>query len=506
MLAAVRTLAFNGVNVVDVEVQTLIAPAGNQPSFMIVGLPDKIIAESRERVKAALSSIALDLPFKRITINLSPADLTKEGSHFDLPIALCLLAGLGLIPEDELKKYLILGELSLDGNILPVNGILPAAMGAVARDLGIICPEANAAEATWSGNELILAPPHLLSLINHFRGTQRLARPETVKPIDSATRYPDMRDVIGQEVAKRAIEIAASGNHNMLMMGSPGSGKSMLASRLPGLLPTMTTEEILETSMVYSIAGEIKNGMLKSERPFRSPHQSSSMVALVGGGHSRRIGPGEISLAHNGVLFLDEFPEFPRTVIEAIRQPLETKQITVARANAHVSYPANFQLIAAMNHCKCGYFKNPNKSCSRAPRCAVDYQNKISAPILDRIDIFIEVDEVSKYTMAPNGESTAEIAKRVHRARALQAERYKAHGILTNSQLEGELLYRVAMPSAEGQALLNKFAEKHQISMRTYSKVLKLARTIADLESSEQVHKHHIAEALSYKAQSFEQV
>lgn len=498
MLSQINTLTFSGVNIADVQVQAHISPG--VPSFNIVGLPDKIIAESKERVRAALNSIALELPPKRIIVNLSPADLMKEGSHFDLAIATCLLTGIGILSEEELQKYMVLGELALDSSILPVNGVLPAAIGANSRNLGLICPLANGHEAAWSGNEAILAPKNLISMINHFKGNQILPKP-TAKAATNNTIYPDLKDVIGQEVAKRALEIAAAGNHDMLMIGSPGSGKSMLASRINGILPPMNAKEILETSMIYSVAGEIDNGRLQQQRPFRSPHHSSSMVALIGGGHSKRISPGEISLANNGVLFLDEFPEFPRNVIESLRQPIETKKVMISRANSHVTYPANFQLIAAMNHCKCGNLKNANKACGKAPRCAIDYQNKISGPILDRIDIVVEVNETSKYAMdsIENNEDSQTIAKRVFKARDLQALRYKNYPFTTNSKLEGESLYKYASPNKEANDLLKRFAEKYRISMRSYNKILKLARTIADIEQIEIIDKQHIAEALSYR-------
>ena len=498
MISQVNTLTFYGVNITDVQVQTLLSPG--IPNFTIVGLPDKIIAESRERVRAALSSIGLDLPLKKIIVNLSPADLLKEGSHFDLAIAACLLISVGILPESELSKYMVLGELGLDGSILSVNGVLPAAIGASSKDLGLICPEVNGHEAAWSDNEMILAPNHLIALINHFKGIQILTKPLTCTE-KSYIKYPDIKDVIGQETAKRALEIAACGNHNMLMIGTPGSGKSMLASRLPGILPPMNSKEILETSMIYSVAGEIKNGILKHQRPFRAPHQTSSLVSLVGGGHSKRIMPGEISLAHNGVLFLDEFPEFPRSLIESIRQPLETKHINVSRANSHVTFPAKFQLIAAMNHCKCGYFKDANKACSRAPKCGLDYQSKISAPILDRIDICIEVNQINKYDNIStiNNISSEEISKRVFSVRKQQEDRYKQLGISSNSELEGEALIKFAFPDKPGEVLLNTYAEKYQISMRSYNKILKLSRTIADISGSTIVSKIHIAEAISYR-------
>ncbi len=498
MLSQVNTLTFSGINISDVQIQCQIS--SGMPSFNIVGLPDKIIAESKERVRAALHSIALELPAKRIVVNLSPADLMKEGSHFDLAIASCILIGMNILPREEMQKYLIIGELALDGNILPVNGALPAAIGANHRNLGLICPFFNGPEAAWSGNEDILAPKNLISMINHFKGIQILAAPK-VKTPSAENIYPDLKDIIGQETAKRALEIAAAGGHNMLMIGSPGSGKSMLAQRINGILPPMNAEEILETSMIYSVAGEIKNGKLHQQRPFRAPHHSSSMVAMVGGGHSKKILPGEISLATNGILFLDEFPEFPRNVIESLRQPLENKKIMISRANSSVFYPAKFQLIAAMNHCKCGNFTNANKTCNKAPRCAIDYQNKVSGPILDRIDIIIEVNGQPKYPLEPtsNNETSQIIAKRVASSREIQMERYSNHLIMTNSELDGDLLYKYAAPDAQATKLLQKFAKKNNISMRSYNKIIKVARTIADMEKSTAIEEKHIAETLSYR-------
>ena len=500
MTSQVSTLTFNGISINEVRVQTTVVPG--LPNLIVVGLPDKIIAESRERVRAALHSIALTSPNRKILINLSPANLVKEGSHFDLPIAVSLLVKLGILPEQELQKYLIMGELALSGDILPVIGALPAALGANQRNLGVICPEANGGEAAWSGNDLILAPKNLLCLINHFKGTQHLSMPKSKLAIPQKKYITDFQEVIGQETAKRALEIAAAGHHNVLLIGSPGSGKSMLSNGFPKILPTMTSEEILETSMLYSIAGEIKDGQLQHARPFRAPHHSASMPAMVGGGHSKRIAPGEISLAHNGVLFMDEFPEFPRAVLDALRQPMEAGKISISRAEAHVEYPSNFQLLAAMNHCKCGNFKDPNKRCAKAPRCLQDYQNKIPGPILDRIDIFVEVDETSSYEPKPlqNLDNSSTIAKRVERSRTLQMERYQEFQLRTNSQLDGRLLQKFASPEQKGRDLLEKFAVKNKISLRSYNRILKVARTIADLEQKETITIHHLAEALNYRA------
>ena len=347
MFAKVVTVAFEGVEArrVDVEVT---ATHGQQGSFQVVGLGDKAVAESRERVRGALAGIGLAFPAKRVVANLAPADLPKEGSHFDLPIALALLASMGVLPVDALDGWVAVGELGLDGQIAAVSGALPAAVAAASMGLGLICPEANGGDAAWAGDLEILAPRSLIAVVNHFRGTQVMRRPEP-GPAISGVDAPDLRDVKGQEQAKRALEVAAAGGHNLLLVGPPGSGKSMLAQRLPGLLPPLTPAELLETSMVWSLAGMIAKGALTSARPFRSPHHSASMAALTGGGV--RAKPGEVSLAHNGVLFLDELPEFSPQALDSLRTPLETGEVTVARANAHVRYPARFQLVAAMNPC-----------------------------------------------------------------------------------------------------------------------------------------------------------
>jgi magnesium chelatase family protein len=500
MVSSVSTLTFSGINIQDVDVQ--VHMASGIPAFTIVGLADKTIGESRERVKAALSSIGLALPAKKITINLAPADLLKEGSHFDLAIAAALLTAMNILPEDEIREYLILGELALDGSILPVAGALPAAVGAVARDLGLICPEANGREAAWSGNQNILAAKSLLGLINHFKGTQLIKQPKPEFNSDEV-KHPDFADIIGQETAKRAVEITAAGGHNLLMSGPPGAGKSMLAQRLPGILPAMTPQEILECSTIASIAGLISDGKLSSVRPFRAPHHSCSMAAMVGGGVGKRVKPGEISLAHHGILFLDELPEFPSVVLDALRQPIENREVLIARANSHVKFPANFQLIAAMNPCKCGYLTDVERACGKAPRCGQDYQMKISGPILDRFDLHIEVAAVDFLHLQTQSKSKAEssqaIGERVAAARQLQLERYSGYGIRTNAELSGQILLDFATPVNQALELLNDAASKLKFSMRSYNRVLKVARTIADLEGEKQIGRHHIAEALSYR-------
>ena len=359
MVSHVSTVAFEGIDVTPIDVQ--VQMASGLPAFAIVGLPDKAVGESKERVRAAIHALGLSLPAKRIIVNLAPADILKEGSHFDLPIAIGLLIAMGVLPQDEIASYVTLGELSLDGALLPVNGVLPAAIHAMSEGLGLICPASTGGEAAWSGLDSILAPSSLLALINHFKGEQVLSCPQS-EAIEDGRRGTDMREIRGQHTARRALEVAAAGGHNLLMIGPPGAGKSMLASCLPGILPPLDASEVLEASMVASIAGKLEGGKLSRCRPFREPHHSASMAAMVGGG--KRALPGEISLAHHGVLFLDELPEFPRAVLESLRQPLESGRVTVARAQAHVTYPARFQLIAAMNPCRCGYLSDAERACT----------------------------------------------------------------------------------------------------------------------------------------------
>lgn len=499
MQARINTVAFNGLEILDVDLQVQIS--SGLPAFTIVGLPDKAVAESRERVRAALQSLGLSLPAKRITINLAPADLLKEGSHFDLPVALGLLAGMGVIPQEDLAGYVALGELGLDGSVISVNGILPVAIHANALGKGLICPAAQGSEAVWSGLKDILAADSLLCLINHFKGVQTLPFPTAEKMV-SQVKLLDMCDVKGQESAKRALEIAAAGGHNLLMSGPPGAGKSMLAARMPSILPPLTAQEALETSMIHSIAGELKDGKLCFDRPYRDPHHSASTPALVGGG--RKATPGEISLAHNGILFLDELPEFSRATLEALRQPLENGYVTISRVNAHTVYPARFQLIAAMNPCRCGNLGNASLECSRAPKCAEEYLAKLSGPLLDRIDMHIDVPAVSPWEMASvkTGENSATIRERVINAREIQKQRFiklDEPQFNTNSQLRGQLLEDVTRLDKEAEDLLITFANKNQLSARAYHRTLRLARTIADLQTSANVLKIHVAEALSYR-------
>ncbi len=498
MVARAHTVAFEGIEARLIEVQCALSPG--LPAFQVVGLPDKAVSEARERVRAALGALSIALPAKRITINLSPADIVKEGSHFDLPIAMALLAALDILPQEDVARTVSLGELSLDGAFVPVVGALPAAMAAAEDGLDLVCPAACGPEAAWVDATRVLAPPTLSALIRHFTGQAPLtpARPGEVRD-DPVAR--DLADVKGQERAKRALEIAAAGRHHVLMVGPPGSGKSMLAARLPGLLPPLSPAEALETSMIQSIAGLLDEGGISRLRPYREPHHTASVAAIVGGGKGAK--PGEISLAHNGVLFLDELPEFPRAVLETLRQPIETGEVIVARANAHVRYPCRFLLVAAANPCKCGHLADPHRACARAPGCGADYMGRISGPLLDRFDLRLEVPPVAvgDLDLPAAGEGARTVAARVAGARAAQAARYAEAGsnVRVNADAEGALLERVAAPDKAGRDMLARAAERLGLSARAYHRLLRVARTIADLDGSDTLRAEHMAEALSFR-------
>ncbi len=505
MVVRVATVAFEGIEARPVDVQVQIS--NGNVAFQVVGLGDKAVGESRERVRGALIAAGLAMPARRVIVNLAPADMPKEGSHYDLPIALAIMAAMGAIPADALSGYTILGELALDGTIAPVAGCLPAAVAANARGHGLICPSACGAEAAWASSEIdIIAPRSLIQLANHFKGTQVLSRPLPAIRAGGMAQ-PDLAEIKGQESAKRALEIAAAGGHHLLMNGPPGAGKSMLAARLPSILPPLSPRELLEVSMIHSVAGLLAGGELTDRRPFRAPHHSASMAALTGGGlHAR---PGEVSLAHHGVLFLDELPEFSMQALDSLRQPIETGEVSVSRANARVTYPARFQLVAAMNPCRCGHALDPGYACKRQPnaRCMAQYQTRLSGPLLDRFDISIEVPAVhaTDLLLPPPKEGSREVAARVARARALQRERFLGMGLThlsTNSAAPANVVESMARPDKAGTDLIRDAADRMRLTARGFHRVLKLARTLADLDESDGVRRIHVAEALSYRGHS----
>ncbi len=499
MVARIKTIAFNGINALDVDIQVRLSQG--LPNFQIVGLADKAVGESRDRIRNAIESLGFAMPAQRITVNLSPADLVKEGSHYDLPIALAVLLAMEVLPAEALHGIYALGELNLDGKIAAVAGILVAAIHALQNNARFICPESQSTEAIWAGEDLqFIAAKNLGELIAYLSGNATFQRPaiklQELQPDFSL----DLADIRGQESAKRALEVAAAGGLNLLMIGPAGSGKSMLASRLPPLLPPMLPREALETTMIHSLAGElIEDGIIK-QRPFRDPHHSASIAALTGGGP--KASPGEISLAHNGVLFLDELPEFQSRVLDSLRQPLETGSISIARAAAHINWPARFQLIAAMNPCRCGHLQDPSRSCTRAPKCGEDYQKRLSGPLLDRFDVIIDVPAVAiKDLFLPKAkEGSMQVRERTLAARRIQWKRYKNEKYYTNGSASAKMIEIHAMPPKE---ILNKFQsimETKGLSARGMHRILKVARTIADLEASATVQEHHLSEALQLRS------
>jgi magnesium chelatase family protein len=537
MVSLTKTFSYIGIEAIAINVEVKIS-AGN-PSFTIVGLPDKALGESKERVRAAIMSTGLSWPYQRITVNLAPADFLKEGSHFDLAIAIGIMIEIGVLPQHLVDNFFMIGELSLGGNLCSVSGALSAAIGANQYNCGLICPIANGKEATWASENLnIIASPNLIAIINHLTGTQLLSKPEVnlsmLKPL---IEYPDIKDVKGQERAKRCLEIAAAGGHNLMFTGPAGSGKTMLAKRLLGILPDLELQEILEINMLASVIGNY-SGELINIRPFREVHHSCSVPAMVGGGAKAK--PGEISLANNGVLFLDELAEFPRTVIDALRQPLEDGKISIARANAHVSYPARFQFISAMNPCSCGHLGNPEKECKKAPQCGIEYQKRITEPVFDRIDIFVTVENVNLFdkkktkeesdknndkqkdqlqNQEKNTSETEEeeekeeenlvenstiIKQRVIQAREIQKNRYKNQPEMKNiskinCNIKDKLVDKFCILDNLAEEILIDNMQRKNFSMRSLSRILKVSRTIADLEGTEKILAHHLSEALMYR-------
>ena len=503
MLVKTYGAAMYGIDAIVVTIEVLIDKG---VGISIVGLPDAAVKESYERIRSAVKESGYDFPRRQVVVNLAPADIKKEGAAYDLPLAVSILAADEKIASEPLSQYMIMGELSLDGSVRPIKGVLPMAIKAREQGFkGLIVPSANVREAAVVNNLDVYGVDHILQVINFFNAVAPLdptvinTREEFAKA--TANFDCDFSEVKGQENVKRALEVACAGGHNILMVGSPGAGKSMMAKRLPSILPPLSLQEALETTKIHSVAGKLKSGsMLMTQRPFRSPHHTISPVALVGGGTNPS--PGEISLAHNGILYLDELPEFGRQVLEVMRQPLEDRHITVSRAKYSIDYPASFMLVASMNPCPCGYHGHPTRECTCTEAMVQKYLSRISGPLMDRIDLQIEIDPVPFDDMSSDrpAESSADIRERVVSARRIQQERFKDEpGVHCNAQMNTRLIKKFAQPDAEGLAKLKEAMERMSMSARAYDRILKVARTIADLDFSENIKLEHIQEAVSYR-------
>ena len=504
MLVKINGAAVHGIDAIPVMIEVSVDKGFG---FTIVGLPDTAVKESYQRILSAVKYSGMDFPRRQIVVNMSPADIKKEGSSYDLPLAIGILAADEKITSDRIDRYMIMGELSLDGSVLPIKGVLPMAIKAREDGLeGIIVPKANVMEAAIVNNLKVYGVDNISEVTGFFNNTHDL-RPTEIDTREMFHRQInhfdyDFSEVKGQENVKRAFEVACAGGHNILLVGSPGSGKSMMAKRLPSIMPPLTLQEALETTKIHSVAGKLERGsMLMTQRPFRSPHHTISDVAMVGGGSFPQ--PGEISLAHNGVLFLDELPEFNRSVLEVLRQPLEDRIIHISRARFSVEYPAGFMLVASMNPCPCGYYNHPTRQCLCSPGAVQKYMNRISGPLLDRIDIQVEIVPVpfEKISERKPGESSATVRERVIAARKVQAERFAAYeGIHCNAQMNSQLLHQFAVPDAAGLAILKTAMQRLSLSARAYDRILKVSRTIADLEGSERIEVRHLAEAIQYRS------
>ena len=503
MLTKVYAAALQGI---DATIITIEVNSSRGIKFFLVGLPDSAVKESHERIMSALQVNGYKFPTRQIVINMAPADIRKEGSSYDLPLAIGILASVGEIKDEKLSKYLIIGELSLDGSLQPIKGALPIAISAREQGFeGLILPKQNAREAAVVNRLKVFGVENIKEVIEFFNDQRELI-PTMVNTREEfyqhQTNYPfDFADVKGQENVKRALEVAAAGGHNIIMVGAPGSGKSMMAKRLPSILPPLSLAESLETTKIHSVAGKLeKNDSLIAIRPFRSPHHSISQVAMVGGGSSPQ--PGEISLAHNGILYADELPEFGKATLEVLRQPLEDRKITISRAKYSIEYPCSFMFVASMNPCPCGYYNHPTKACVCHIGQVQRYLNRISGPLMDRIDIQVEIVPVpfDKISDSRPGESSSSIRERVIKARKIQQIRFTDHpGVHCNAQMESKLIHLYAQPDAQGLNLLRNAMSRLNLSARAYDRILKVARTIADLEGSEHIQTNHLAEAISYR-------